>query len=108
MRLEFKQQDLSDKSLPSADLVLGVHPGPFTDTQEKLWSQIIANVVKSSGPDSCCVFATQSYDEAVKVQSICKQLGDECEIRENPYYADFPANYTPVHLRFIAMVKRSV
>lgn len=123
--LECHQQDLVSAPLAASDFILGVHPvvlegaqstsggaASSMDIRVKMkaaspWHSIMANVLRGLAPGGRAVFATFYMSEARAAEQIIASLGLGCEIRENPYYVNHPADAMATQLRFAVIVKDS-
>lgn len=103
VRLELRQSDLAQEQPPPAGLILAVHPEV---TKGGPWHSILRNVLQSRAPGAQCVFATFYASEAQETLKVCRALGAEGEIRENPHHAGRPADSVGTFLRYAVIMSR--
>lgn len=93
--------DLESTIMPSAGLVLGMHPEVVNGGP---WHNIMGNVLRSRIPGARAVFATFYRFEAMECAKVCESFGAKCEMLENPYYTGQSDSLAGTFLRFIVIL----
>jgi len=102
LQLRLRQSDLSREPLPDCALTIAVHPEA---TRDKLWGDILANIVRSTVQGGVIVIATYFEIEMEAVINFCKPMGICFNVYENPYYKTHPVDKSP-SMRFLAVARR--
>lgn len=101
MKLELRRMDLAAEPLPGCGLALAIHPEATTGGP---WPRILANVARSAGGGGLCVVATFFEAEIDAVVRICRSMGIEPQVHENPFWR-IHAPPPSAYVRFLALFR---